>query len=373
MKYSRDTSSQYLYDTAELNRVSDEQVKNIAALGATHVAIATPYDDEFLPVLETWVKAARKYNLKIWFRGNWSGWEEWFDYPIISRQQHLEKTVAFIKAHPELFEEGDYFSACPECENGGPGDPRIVGDAEGHRQFLIDEHAAMQDAFRSINRNVQVNLNSMNADVAKLIMDTETTKELGGYVVIDHYVASPEQLDADITEIAERSGGKIILGEFGAPIPDINGSMTEQQQANWIDQSMSLLIKNQNLHGINYWTNVGGTTALWTEAGKAKLAVATVKKYFSPSVVTGKVINTVGNPIKSATLTTAEQVRKTDENGKYTIPYINTEEMIGVTAFDHLPRNVRVDQLEADTTIVMAPESHSWWYSVRLWFVNLFQ
>jgi hypothetical protein len=84
-------------------------------------------------------------------------------------------------------------------------------------------------------------------------------------------------------------------------------------------------------------------------------------------------VNTVGNPVPSATLVTAEQERKTTEKGEFTIPYINSEEMVSITAFDHLPRNVRIDQLQADSTIVMAPDSHGWWYSLRLWLIRLFE
>lgn len=372
MKYSRDTAGQYLADRELLAEVSEEQVSNIAALDATHVAIATPYDEEFLPVLKAWVAAARRHNLKVWFRGNWSGWEEWFGYDQISREEHIDKTIAFIEANPDLFETGDYFSACPECENGGPGDPRHNGDAKGHRKFLIDEYKAMQKAFLQINKNVQVNLNSMNGDVAELIMDEATTQALGGVVVIDHYVETPEQLNEDVTKIAQRSGGDVILGEYGAPIPDIHGSMTQQEQADWIDESFSLLIDNPHLKGINYWTNVGGSTALWKENGEAKIATEVVAKYFSPESVSGKVVNTLGEPIKGVLLSTHQQTLKTSQAGSYDLPYFDQDTDVLVTAKGYKSRTYRVSQLTADTTIVLAPTNQSWLYGLRLWVKNLF-
>ena len=88
MKYSRDLSREKLKDPS-FDTVIDRQVKAIAETGATHVAISTPYDEEFLPILKRWASAARNYNLKIWFRGNWSGWEKWFDYKSISREEHI--------------------------------------------------------------------------------------------------------------------------------------------------------------------------------------------------------------------------------------------------------------------------------------------
>jgi hypothetical protein len=280
MKYSRDLSREKLNDSS-YNLIIDTQVKKIAATGATHVAIATPYDEEFFPMLQRWVAAARKYHLKVWFRGNWSGWEGWFDYAKIDRQTHITKTQEFITKHPNIFQDGDVFTACPECENGGPGDPRTTGDIQGHRQFLIYEYLITKSAFKQIGKNVASNYNSMNGDVASAVMDKETTKSLDGIVVIDHYVATPEELITKIHKIAAQSGGKVVLGEFGAPIPDINGDMTQDQQAAWISQALDLLAKTPDVVGINYWTNQGSSTALWNDDGSEKKAVSVIKKFYS--------------------------------------------------------------------------------------------
>lgn len=280
MKYSRDLSREKMHDES-FNFVIDTQVKKIATTGATHVAIATPYDEEFFPILQRWVTAARKYNLKIWFRGNWSGWEEWFGYPKIDMHTHIMKTQEFILKHPDIFQDGDIFTACPECENGGPGDPRITGDIEGHRQFLIYEYLITKSAFIQIGKKVASNYNSMNGDVASAVMDKATTKSLDGIVAIDHYVTTPEELVAKINQIATQSGGKVVLGEFGAPIPDINGDLTEAQQAAWISQALSLLVKTPNIIGINYWTNQGSSTALWNDDGSEKKAVSVIKNFYS--------------------------------------------------------------------------------------------
>ena len=130
MKYSRDAAGAKLNDPT-FDQTIEIQIKNIADLGATHVALGTPYDEKFIPYLSRWVAAARRNNLKVWFRGNFSGWEGWFEYPKISRDQHLAMTENFILSHPDLFRDGDIFSPCPECENGGPGDPRHNGDVTG--------------------------------------------------------------------------------------------------------------------------------------------------------------------------------------------------------------------------------------------------
>ena len=279
MKYSRDVAREKLRDPS-FDSVIERQIKDIAETYATHVAIATPYDDEFLPFLKRWVGAARKYKLKVWFRGNWSGWEKWFGYSSIDRKTHIEKTVKFISQNPDLFVDGDVFGACNECENGGPGDPRHNGDALGHREFLIEEYNATRNAFEKIGKKVASNYSSMNGDVASLIMDKETTKALGGIVVVDHYVASPDQLIIDIKALAKKSGGKIVLGEFGVPIPDIHGKMSDQEQSEWLENVLQKLFNMSEVIGMNYWTNVGSSTALWDSNGNPRSAVEVIRKYY---------------------------------------------------------------------------------------------
>lgn len=280
MKYSRDLSREKLNEPL-FDKVIDQQVGDIAKTGATHVAIATPYDEEFLPVLRRWTAAARKYSLKIWFRGNFSGWEKWFEYSAIDRQTHIEKTESFILENYDLFEDGDVFTGCPECENGGPGDPRQTGDVKGHRQFLIDEYRVTKKSFEEIEKKVASNYDSMNADVARLVMDKDTTRALDGIIVIDHYVKSPDKLALDVSDIAKQSGGRVVLGEFGVPIPDLNGNMTEEEQAKWLDKALGLLTKMDEVAGVSYWVNVGGSTQLWDSKGNPRKAVDVITKYYS--------------------------------------------------------------------------------------------
>lgn len=278
-KYSRDVAGQMLTEKG-FDELIESQVAQVASVGATHIALGTPYDTQFKPVLKKWVDASRKKNLKVWFRGNFSGWEEWFGYQRIGREEHKELLRKFILENPDLFDDGDIFTSCPECENGGPGDPRLNGDVWGHRQFLIEEYQISQESFGKIGKKVTSGYYSMNLDVANLVMDQKTTKALGNIVAIDHYIKTPNQLISDVRAIAERTGGKVVLGEFGAPIPDIHGDMTEFEQANWIDQAFSELIKIEDVIAVNYWTGVGGSTAIFRDNGEEKKAVPIIRKYF---------------------------------------------------------------------------------------------
>lgn len=273
MKESRDLAREKSGD-ASYDRHIDAQMAAIAATGATHVAIATPYDPEFVPFLRRWVAAARAHDLHVWFRGNMAGWEGWFGYDRITSTQHTALVTAFIHDNPDLFHDGDAFSACPECENGGPGDPRTTRDVDGYRAFLVSEHDAVAAAFTAIGRNIRTDLWPMNADVARLVMDSTTTAALGGTVTLDHYVTDPQRLAADVAAIAAASRGRVVLGEFGAPIPDLHGNMTPDQQHTWLAAALTALRDVPTLDGVSYWTATGGTTALWNDDLTPRPAVA---------------------------------------------------------------------------------------------------
>lgn len=323
MKYSRDAAREMMSDP-ESDKTISMQIENIAKTGATHVAIATPYDSEFVPILTRWVTAARKNNLKVWFRGNFSGWEGWFGYKSMTRADHIAKLAPFIENNPTLFEDGDIFTSCPECENGGAGDPRHTGDASGFREFLVEEYNIAKKSFQKIEKNVSANYFSMNGDVAQLIMNERTTADLDGIIVIDHYVGTPEKLANDIVKIAKKSRGKVVLGEFGAPIPDIHGNLTEEQQAEWLSEALERLALLPELHGLNYWVSVGGSTELWDYNGKPRKAVSVLTNYYTPRVHEVKILNAVNRPITNASISISNKKYMVDQNGVASFASIET-------------------------------------------------
>ncbi|HSX39975.1 MAG TPA: carboxypeptidase regulatory-like domain-containing protein [Candidatus Saccharimonadales bacterium] len=371
MKMSRDLAREKLGDKS-YDASINLQVEEIAEAGATHIAVGTPYDPEFIPYLARWVKAARLQGLHVWFRGNFSGWEGWFDYPKISRQEHLAKTRDFIINNFDLFEDGDIFTSCPECENGGPGDPRLNGDIVGHRKFLIDEYDTTKAAFLQIHKNVTSNYFSMNGDVARVIMDKNTTAALDGVVTIDHYVATPTQLANDIEAIATQSGGKIVLGEFGAPIPDLNGNLDEVAQAKWIEDALSKLTQLPEVVAINYWTNVGSSTNLWNDNFTPRKAVQTITKYYSPRYISGRVEDELGEPVASAIVQLDGKIATTDKKGRYELSYIDgtsTEMTINALGYDPSKTIFDIGATDAVTTLKKNPEDLI--FKIKRFFYNL--
>lgn len=278
MKYSRDLAREKLKE-ATFDEEIDYQVSNIKEMGASHIALGTPYDEEFIPYLERWVNTARKYRLKVWFRGNFSGWEQWFNYEEITPEKHQELIETFIINNPQLFKDGDIFSPCTECENGVLGDPRLTGNVNDYKIFLVEEYDIANTAFDRIEKDVTVNF-PMNGDVAELIMDKRMTQNLGGVVVVDHYVERPEQLAEDVRHYAKLSGGKVILGEIGVYIPGIHPQMNDFEQAEWLEQALTLLAEEEDLVGINYWVFSDGTTQLWEKDTRVKRKAADVLQNF---------------------------------------------------------------------------------------------
>lgn len=371
MKYSRDLSREKANDQS-FDREIDRQIADIANLGANYVGIATPYDDEFVPMLRRWVAAARAHGLRVWFRGNFSGWEEWFDYPRLTREEHAGKLAAFITKNASLFADGDIFTPCPECENGGPGDPRKTGDISGHRSFLIQERELATQAFKTVKKQVEVGYFSMNYDVASLVMDKETTKALGGVVTIDHYVATPGQLARDIERIAMQSGGKVFLGEMGAPIPDIHGTMSDEAQYTWIATALSSLQQMPSLVGINYWVNRGGSTHLWNDDGTARMAVAAIEHAYAPKQVTGTVVNQFNRPITNATIKTPWKNIRSDSSGRFILPYLSLDEEVSIELDNYTDMTLKIHDISNKNKIIIRKIHLNPFESVLAYIINLF-
>ncbi len=358
MKQSRDLARGKAYDTAFDNEIA-WQVKAIAETGANYIALGTPYDKEFLPFLRRWVRAARENHLNIWFRGNWSGWEGWFDYPKnLTRANHIKKTEDFIIKNSDIFEDGDIFSPCPECENGGTGDPRQTGDVVGYRRFITEEYQVAQAAFSQMNKKVQIFYPS-NRDVAKLIMDKETTRSLGGFVIIDHHISDAQQIARDIEDMGKSSGGKVILGEFGIPSNDAQErTMTVADQAHWLKAVFEGLLGVRDLEGVNYWVNTTGSTQLWKENGDALPAVSIVKEYYSPNVVHGVVKDEYFCPVKNAKIRALDKEGITNESGYYEIRSIGDPiPSIFVSAPGYIGRNEVVDTTFQKLDVVLNRET----------------
>jgi hypothetical protein len=314
----------------------------------------------------------------VWFRGNFSGWEGWFEYPRISSAEHTSKTRAFILNHPDLFANGDIFSPCPECENGGDGDPRRTGKVSEYRNFLVLERQVSEAAFSSIGKKVGTPYPSMNADVARLIMDKKTTAALGGIVVIDHYVKSTDQFRQDIIDIGKKSGGDVALGEFGAPIPDLQGTLTESGQAAYVEKLMGALYRqNASVPLVNYWTLSGGSTALLNDNGTRRKAYYVVQKYFTAPYVSGTAINKLGDKLGNVSIQVTDGIYSysmtTSSDGSFRVFLPNEATTVTVGNSEYKAQNVTLTKSNggSELLLILVPTHPTVFYTVRTYLAGL--
>lgn len=372
MKYSRDPSRE-----PGIKEKIPEFVEKVASLHPTHIVVATPYNDEFLPVLTTWVSEARKRNLKIWYRGNWSEWEGWFGYERFTNfQDHHLKTYEFIINNPYLFEDGDIFTPVPEAENGGPGDPR--GDAvkaEAFRNFLIESYNNCEKAKEVIQRNFICGYFSVNGDIAKEIFTKDMVKKTGNVVVIDHFVKTSDKLVNDILHLNQKYQAPIVLGEYGTPIPDIHGNMTEQQQASLIQENLAKVVSlGSVVQGINYWTAFGGSTRLFEESTfEPRKATDTVRSFYKPPKLQGIVTDQYGNRVSGVVISVLDGAVQTttDKVGKYTLPLPGTLVAVTVSGGDEYQEysfETGTDKELQIKNITLLRNTHTFLEKVELFF-----
>lgn len=294
----------------------------VKSLGANCVSVSTPYDEQFIPILTLWVGEARRMGLSVWFRGNFSGWEGWFDYPKFSDiGEHHKKTYELITKHQQLFENGDIFTPAPEPENGVIGDPRSTGENEKFLKFMTDSFDNCIAAFAQIKKQVNCGYFSTNGDVAAQILNKETVEKLGNIVVIDHYVDDSERFGSDILTLHKNLNAKVAVGEFGAPIPDIHGTMTEDDQAKFVQKLFDKLYEYREfIPAVNYWVLSGGTTAIIDEKGNMRKAAQVVRNYYKQATVVGNVQNTLGESLGNSRVAIGEKIAQltTDNSGDFT-------------------------------------------------------
>ncbi len=378
MKYSRDAAREYI-QRSDFDFFLEQEMTLIQKSGANCVAIGTPYDEEFVPYLTAWVNKARQYNLRIWFRGNMSGWEGWFDYDrFTNTEQHREGVANLITKHPELFKQGDIFTPAPEPENGILGDPQqSVTNRENFVKFLPEAYDNCVQSFAQINISVTCGYFSVNGDVANEIFTKDLLDKTGNVLVIDHYVSSPQKLIADIQDFNKRFGVPIMLGEFGAPIPDIHGSLTDDEQAEFIENSFAELFKNKNIvAGVNYWVLRGGSTSVVNDGSETRPAFGILQKYFRPAQIKGTVMNSLKKPQAGVIVEIPEygMTTKTDSLGKYSlvVPARDVQVKISDPVWwsDQTGQHLLNQQQLVTQDFIVEPYQKSFWYKVKAWFAH---
>lgn len=368
MKYSRDAAR-----NESVTKQIPKMVALVAEMHPTHIALGTPYDEEFYPVLKLWVLEARKHNLNVWFRGNMSAWEGWFDRKKYRDPlQHHADIAAFIQKHPDLFAKGDIFTPAPEPENGGFGDPRTGEEIKKKFfDFLPESYRNCRDAFARIGIEVTCGYFSTNGDVAKII-PTYVYQQSGGVQVIDHYVRTPEELIRDIQALYAQNHLPIVLGEFGLPIPDIHGSLSDNEQNRLIEETLSELAKHRTIvHGMNYWTAFGGSTKIFSDNLEPKPAVKTIAQYFSPVHVYGRVLDEWDEPVGGVNVQVEGLSRSVSTSlGEYSVLTLSSNRKLTAKKDGYITTRMRTpfsdDRSEEQVDIHIIKRDRDFWERVLI-------
>ncbi len=373
MKYSRDSAREFLDDPVRSQTFIANEVSIIKSLGATCVSVGTPYDDEFLPLLQQWTSTIHSAGMQVWFRGNFAGWEGWFDYPLLKNaEEHHAKTYAFITSHPEFFAEGDIFSPAPEAENGLLGSPWASGSA---RKALVDfawkSSDTCQRAITAIHKKVNCGYFSANGDVARDVYTHDVLQKAGAVTVIDHYIPSVVQYGIDLDGYAQKHGLPIVIGEFGAPILDLNGALNEQEQAQYVGELLrQFYTHKKQILGLNYWVLRGGSTELLNSDGSERAVTEVVRDYFMPGQIVGTVLDGIGRPVKNAIVSTGDTVQqvRTDAKGNFALSIPPGAVDLQVVASGYSANIQRVETSRGQQTAVkffIEPVKPSLWYRTR--------
>lgn len=382
MKDSRDEARAWM-KLPNPGALVDADTKAVKALGADCVAIGTPYDEEFFPFLKLWVDSARLAGLAVWFRGNFSGWEGWFGYQKLQdATEHHQKTKWFILNHRDIFRAGDVFTPATEPENG------IIGNLWSSEQrkknfldFLVESHRTCASAVEQIKINLKCGYYAVNGDVALKVFTPDVVKKTGNIVVIDHYVRSPKKFIEDVRTLYKKFGTKIFIGEFGAPIPDIHGSMSQEQQAEFVGEMLRYAHLNREIiDGLNYWVLRGGSTSILNDSGTQRLVAAKLKDYYDPVWVSGRVTNTLGQDLPGQEITSDNWFFRvsTSSNGRYLIvlPPGAYNLTVGGRGYAQQSKRIKISSgskrvPEAD--FVLEPAKFNLFYKIRLVLKRFFK
>lgn len=281
----------------DVNRDSiKEQVVILKDLGVNYIAIGTPYDR--LDDLKMWTDEIHAQGLNVWFRSHWARWEGDDGKPaVMLPDEYLSSTHDFILNNPELFVEGDAFTACVEAEQVGVGLGKRFLTWDDYRKFLLSEISVTSDAFEEIGLSGKVYTNwlSMNGWVVENQLNEEVVSKIG-LITVDHFVGQSETIGGiesvdsvvkqtveDLDEFYEKWKTPILLGEWGY---QIHQEVTDERQAFIIKRLFEELKTKEYLVGVNYWVHMGNSAALIEDEYGTNLqprkSASVVKSYYAP-------------------------------------------------------------------------------------------
>ena len=254
MKLSKDRVCDQL-SHVEINLVASRAKE----LGATHLAIETPYDNpdcgSALIYTRNWVSAARAQGLNVIHRHMFTRMEGIYGQQKDPTLNYSQMIYDYIITNPDLFAAGDFVMPIPEPDNAGIrgfncGSGCMFPDTATFNTFVRQIYGSTTQALAIINHgsDVQISCCSFsgftaagldNPDWTDGILEQQTQLALGKVISLDHYPQSGYTMAGDLAELHQiHPDWTVDMGEWGAidtnnPVSVINASMTAAIQP-WI-------------------------------------------------------------------------------------------------------------------------------------------
>lgn len=276
MKDSKDTCHP---TSSQMSDADIAQGVNLAAtLNVTHITVDCGWN--YPDYLARWVAAVRATGKSVWFRCQWDEWEGINGASqSLTPDEYLTETVAFIYAHPDLFQPGDILDACPESNNssywptnyGGAGwtNSAPTAGTDALNVFLRSLDTQIQTALQNngvmgVNTKIHSVDISWANDITKLY--PATIAQLG-CVTYDSY---PEDSSTDPDDCADaryadllavmnaRPGVPIVIGELGYS-DDVD--VDDATQDSVLAAEFAMLQTVAPIIGMNYWVAQGTSSS----------------------------------------------------------------------------------------------------------------
>lgn len=266
---------------------------NLASLGATHIAIACPLDEDAdypnpqptAGYQDNWIAAIRAAGMNVFHRGAWLEFEGIYDEPQATptgtpskalgvsatvlngtdTSSYLYKTWNYIKTHASRFQAGDIWGPCPEPESQGigAGEEDMFSSYTVMGQWLVDHKTVADDAFENTlgydEGDIITGMTSINGGTVQEDQINDTYWTQIGRCSIDHYV-NINRYASDLVAIQANAEVDLYINEIG-PTAGFGGTLADWLRSDYISSLYAAASGNENVKGVNYWQAVSGQDA----------------------------------------------------------------------------------------------------------------
>lgn len=252
----------------------DARVDRAVEIGATHVAISTPYTSpacgNTITYTTTWVNSIRSKGLKVWHRHPGLAFEGIYNTNKSKSpdgHRHLKIISDWISTNMTLIQNGDIFTPEAEPQNGGiqgvtfcPQNICQFSSAADFNEWLrlasiVTKQTLKAEGFTDVKVGywgfdgfiVWGNNNPDHLGTSKL--EAATVAAMDNIITIDHYPSGGDSMATDLDEArAVWPNADFFIGEWGTI-----GGGTDAQLEQAVNDTFGAFAARSWIKGVNYW------------------------------------------------------------------------------------------------------------------------